>query len=171
MCRLLLENRMHQMMIDEIFDQTDASLLSTESDDEITSLEMPKSKSNKDYEIFGRKARLNLLAALINESVVLKDYSITFELTSKKFMSDLIKARYLPIFDHLFNQFREDTTRYEAKIIIMLNCLPLLDKHIAARFMKIIESVINEPASNSIFKHNIHPLRVGLLLYRLIDEV
>lgn len=54
------------MMIDEIFDQTDASLLSNESDDEDSSLLKVKKKSNKDYEIFGRKARLNLLAALIN---------------------------------------------------------------------------------------------------------
>ena len=86
-------------------------------------------------------------------------------------MSDLLKAKNLPIFDGLFNHFQLDTTRYEAKIIIMLNLIPVMNKHVASRFMKIIEGVLNEPACNSILKHNIHPLRVGLLLYRLIDEV
>jgi hypothetical protein len=55
--------------------------------------------------------------------------------------------------------------------LIMLNCLPLMNKNIAARFMKIIEGVLNNPADNSIFKHNINPLRVGLMLYRVIDDV
>ena len=55
--------------------------------------------------------------------------------------------------------------------MIMLNCLPLMNKNIAARFMKIIEGVLNNPADNSIFKHNINPLRVGLMLYRVIDDV
>lgn len=37
--------------------------------------------------------------------------------------------------------------------------------------MKIIERILNEPASNSIFKKNINPMRVGLLLYRVLEEV
>ena len=37
--------------------------------------------------------------------------------------------------------------------------------------MKTIEGVISEPSSNSIFKNNINPLRVGLMLYRVLDEV
>ena len=37
--------------------------------------------------------------------------------------------------------------------------------------MKIIEEVLNEPAANSILKHNINPLRVGLMLYRVIDSI
>jgi len=43
-------------------------------------------------------------------------------------MSDLLKAKNLPIFDTLFNQFAEDTTRYEAKLAIMLNCMPLMNR-------------------------------------------
>ena len=99
----MIENRLHQMLIDEIFEQTDASLLSGEDEDAV--LSDSKKVSNKDLEIFGRKPRISLLAGLINESVELKLYSITMELTSKKFMSDLLKAKYLPIFEKLFNHF------------------------------------------------------------------
>lgn len=86
-------------------------------------------------------------------------------------MSDLLKAKYLPIFETLFQHFADDTTRYEAKLAVMLNLMPLMNKTVAAKFMKTIEGVLNEPASNSIFKNNINPLRVGLLLYRVIAEV
>jgi hypothetical protein len=37
--------------------------------------------------------------------------------------------------------------------------------------MKTIEGVLNEPASNSIFKNNLNPMRVGLMLYRVLEEV
>ena len=46
-----------------------------------------------------------------------------------------------------------------------------MNKNLAARFMKIIEQILNEPAKRSIFKNNINPLRVGLMLYRVLDEV
>ena len=51
------------------------------------------------------------------------------------------------------------------------NCVPLMNRKIAAWIMKILESVLNEPASNSVLKKNINPLRVGLMLYRLIDTI
>ena len=37
--------------------------------------------------------------------------------------------------------------------------------------MKIIEGVVGEQAHNSVLKMNINPLRTGLMLYRVIDEV
>ena len=52
-----------------------------------------------------------------------------------------------------------------------MNLMPLMNKNLAARFMKIIEQILNEPAKRSIFKNNINPLRVGLMLYRVLDEV
>ena len=90
---------------------------------------------------------------------------------TRRFMSDLLKAKHLPIFEILFNHFRFDTTRYEAKLALMLTCMPLMNRKTAARFMKIIEVVLNEPASNSVFRNNMNFLRVGLMLYRVITEV
>lgn len=86
-------------------------------------------------------------------------------------MSDLLKAKYLPIFDGLFYQFKEDTSRYEAKLALIKNCLPLMNKNIAAKFMKVIESILQEPASNHFLKNNTNPLRVGLMMYRVLVEV
>jgi hypothetical protein len=97
-------------------------------------------------------------------------FDIPYEVT-KRFMSDLLKAKYLPVFDGLFSQFKEDTSRYEAKLALLTNCMPLMNKSIAAKFMKIIESVLQEPASNSFLKNNTNPLRCGLMLYRFLVEV
>jgi len=38
---------------------------------------------------------------MVNQSVEMKQYAITYEVT-KRFMSDFLKARHLPIFDVLF---------------------------------------------------------------------
>ena len=86
-------------------------------------------------------------------------------------MSDLIKAQNLPIFEILFSHFENDTSRYEAKCACLLRALPLMNRKTAIRFMKIIEGVLGEPASNNVLKMNINPLRTGLMLFRVIDEV
>jgi hypothetical protein len=62
-------------------------------------------------------------------------------------------------------------TRYEAKIALLIAMAPLMNKNLAISFMKIIEIVLSHPANNSIFRNNINPLRVGLMLYRVIEEV
>ena len=97
-------------------------------------------------------------------------YHVAYEVT-KRFLGDLLKTKYLPIFDSIFTHFEEYTTCYEAKLAVLFNCLPLMNRKIAAWIMKILESVLNEPASNSVLKKNINPLRVGLMLYRLIDTI
>jgi len=78
------------------------------------------------------------LIQLINQSIYLKKYDIAYEVT-KKFKSDLLKIKVLPIFDSLFNHFNEDKTRYEAKIALVMNYLPLMNFKLANRFLKIIE--------------------------------
>lgn len=113
---------------------------------------------------------MQLLINLINKSIESKLYPITYEVT-KRFMSDFLKAQRLPIFDSLFQDLVEDTSRYEAKLALMMNVFPMMNKHQASRFMKIIESILNEPAKNSIFRNNINPLRVGLMLYKILDDV
>ena len=49
-------------------------------------------------DIFGKKARVQLLINLINNSIQERLYPITYEVT-KRFMSDFLKAQRLPIFD------------------------------------------------------------------------
>jgi hypothetical protein len=49
--------------------------------------------------------------------------------------------------------------------------MPLMNRQIAGRFMKTMEGVVSEPAANHILKKNLNPLRVGLILYRVLDEV
>lgn len=64
-----------------------------------------------------------------------------------------------------------NTHRYEAKIAVVLTTIPLMARPDAFRLMRIIIEVINESASNSFLRNNINPLRVGLMLYRLIAEI
>ena len=59
---------------------------------------------------------MGLLVNMINKSIEQKLYSITYEVT-KRFMSDFMKStKQLPIFEYLFQDFADDTSRYEAKL-------------------------------------------------------
>jgi len=75
------------------------------------------------------------------------------------------------MFDTLFEQLRVDPSKYEIKIALIERLMPLMNKNQAETFMKIIENVISLPADKSIFKHNINPLRLSLLLYKTINDV
>lgn len=39
------------------------------------------------------------------------------------------------------------------------------------KLLKILEEVVDEPYENSIFYRNINPIRVGLMLYKLITDL
>ncbi len=53
----------------------------------------------------------------------------------------------------------------------MMNYIPLMNKEMANQFMKVIEQILQFDSSNSIFTKNINPLRVSLMLYRVIDTI
>jgi hypothetical protein len=46
-----------------------------------------------------------------------------------------------------------------------------MKKYQAEALMEMFDQVLRKPANDSIFKQNINPLRVGLTLYKLIDDV
>ena len=65
----------------------------------------------------------------------------------------------------------KNTMRYEAKIVVAMAALKLMSKREASALMRVIIIAINEPASNSILRNNINPLRVSLMLFRLTEEI
>lgn len=65
---------------------------------------VPEKETKEDAEIFGRTPRLRLITQIINQSVDMRLYNYAYEIT-RRFMSDLLKAKYLPIFELLFNHF------------------------------------------------------------------
>ena len=111
-----------------------------------------------------------MLIELFNASVASKKYNIAYELI-RRFVGDFLRAQSLPIFSTILTHFADDTSRYEAKIALFLNLLPVMNRKVASQFMKIMEEVLGEPASNSLFKNNINPMRVGLMLIRAVTEV
>ena len=83
------------MVMDELFEQTDAAIKQSRDD------QSEKDDDIKPKDIFSRNNRINLLVAIFNYSVSKKMFEIPYEVTIR-FMSDLIKAGNLPVFDGLF---------------------------------------------------------------------
>lgn len=145
--KLLIELKKHTMLVDELFEQTDESF-KHEDRNEIVTKKSEKFVSARQQKIpqemenlFRKNARVKFLTQLINQSVSMKQYNITYEVT-KRFLSDLLKAPNLPIFDTFFMHLQEDTKRYEAKIALIFNFIPLMNRNVATRLMKIVEGVL-----------------------------
>jgi hypothetical protein len=62
-------------------------------------------------------------------------------------------------------------SKYEVKIALVQKLKPFMKKHQAETLMEIFDVVLKKPANESIFKQNINPLRVGLTMYKLIDDI
>ena len=100
----------------------------------------------------------------------MKRYDIAYGVT-KRFKSDLLKMKDRPFFESLINHFTEDVSRYEAKVGLALSMIPFMDKFVVGRLMKALEIVLNRPATECMMKHNINPLRVSMMLFRLVREI
>jgi hypothetical protein len=118
---------------------------------------------------YAKYPRQRLLIEIINYSVANDDYHVTYEII-RVFLSDLLKIKDLPIFAEFFRKMR-NTQRYEAKIETCLAAIPLMKKDDAFRLMRIFIQIVDEPPQNSVLHNNINPLRVGLMLFRLITEI
>jgi len=57
------------------------------------------------------------------------------------------------------------------KLALVEKLMPVITKNQAFQLMKVLEEVIGNDASASIFRANINPLRLGLQLYKLIDDI
>ena len=62
-------------------------------------------------------------------------------------------------------------SKYEVKIALVQKLKPFMKKYQAEAFMEIFDVVLKKPANESIFKQNINPLRVGLTMFKLIDDI
>jgi hypothetical protein len=100
----------------------------------------------------------------------MQEYDIGFEVT-RVFLADLLLVPYLACFEVLGDHFKNDLSKYEVKIALLQRLKPFMKKQQAEKIMKTFEEVLSEPAENSIFRQNINPLRVGLTLYKLIDDI
>ena len=110
------------------------------------------------------------IIALLMKSIIMQEYDIAFE-TVREFLADLLQIPYLAAFEVLADHFKTDLSKYEVKIALLQRLKPFMKKHQAEKIMKVFEEVLGEPAENSIFRQNINPLRVGLTLYKLIDDI
>lgn len=127
-------------------------------------------KSKNKVGHFNSYCREKLIVSLLQNSIILQRYDISFEIV-KCFLQDLLKINYLPIFEILLDQFKFDMSKYEVKIALLQKLKPFMKKYQADAFMEIFDVVLKNPADECIFKQNINPLRVGLTLYKLIDDI
>ena len=117
---------------------------------------------------FTKYPRQRILMGLFNYSVDSEQYQIGYRVL-KGFMPDLVKTRDRCLMLKLKDKFW-DTTRYEAKIMLVLQAMSLITRQEAFDLMKVVINVLDEPANNSYLRNNINPLRVSLMLYRMIAE-
>lgn len=89
----------------------------------------------------------------------------------KEYKNEILHVKSLKVFEVFFNQFQNDPNKYEAKIYLLTLLIPNMSRRQGFKILKILESVIEEPYEKSIFYNNINPVRVGLMMYKLLDDL
>ena len=86
-------------------------------------------------------------------------------------MDDLRSYQYLPIIDNFIEDFKRDTIKSEIRLALFEKLTPVIKKSQANRFVQILQDTIGNDANDSIFKNNINPLRLGLMLIKTINDI
>ena len=107
---------------------------------------------------------------MLEQAVDLKFYDIAVEFM-KEYKSEILKFKNLKVLDRFFEHFETDPTKYEAKIYLLTLLMPSMSRKQAFTILKVLESVIDETYENSVFYRNNNPIRVGLMLYKLLDDL
>ena len=107
---------------------------------------------------------------MLEQAIDLKYYDIAVEFI-KEYKSEILKFKNLKVLDRFFLHFETDPTKYEAKIYLLTLLMPSMSRKQAFTLLKILESVIEEPYEKSVFYRNNNPIRVGLMLYKLLDDL
>jgi hypothetical protein len=89
----------------------------------------------------------------------------------KEYKSEILKFKNLKVLDKFFEHFETDSTKYEAKIYLLTLLMPSMSRKQAFAILKVLEGVIDESYENSVFYRNNNPIRVGLMLYKLLDDL
>jgi hypothetical protein len=91
---------------------------------------------------------------------------------ANEFHDELQRIHYHYYLDSLIDQFKKDMARWEMKLVLLRKVLKFLKKSQTETLVKTIESVlVDTDPSCSIFKMSLNPLRTGLVLLRVIDEI
>ena len=86
-------------------------------------------------------------------------------------MQDLMGYKHLPILSILLEDMRDQLYHYEIKLSILQRLLPIMKTSEANDFIQLFEDILDKPAKSSIFRLNLNPLRIGLMLYKTFDDI
>ena len=87
------------------------------------------------------------------------------------FREEILNYIYFPVFDVLLPLFRTELGHYEVKLNILQILIPIMKKNNVEKLFRYVSEVLSEPSDQSIFKHNLNPFRVGLILYKVIWDL
>ena len=107
---------------------------------------------------------------MLEQSIDLQFYDISVEFM-KEYKNEILKFKNLKILDRFIKHFENDPTKYEAKIYLLTLLMPSMSKKQAFTLLKVLEGVIDESYENSVFYRNNNPIRVGLMVYKLLDDL
>ena len=88
---------------------------------------------------------------------------------ASNFQGEILQIQQFPIFDVLLEKCK-DSDKFEAKLFMLELLRTRMKVRDAENFFKVFEKTINEN-DFYIFRSNINPIRCGLCLYKMIDDL
>ena len=113
--------------------------------------------------------RLKLIKAVLRGSLLNESYDITL-VTIIKFQKELNDVEIIPFLYILETKLESEYSKYEIKLQLLQQAIPLIKKQQAQRIVLILKNTLDLKPSESIFLKNINPLRLGLIFYSVIED-
>ena len=160
--RIILEKSFHKQFID-LFVKNDIE------GDDFEARQFLANGSDANLSFFTRYSRQKFLKAMITQAIDLQLYEVASELITK-FLSIVLRFDSLPVIEIFIDNMKTNLYKYEARIHLLSLFIPIISRSQGEKLIETINDVINEPADANVYKYNINPLKVALMLYKLVDD-
>ena len=88
-------------------------------------VDFDKSENENILYSFNVKNRDKIIIQMLYTSIAFEMFDVSY-MISRLFIHDLMKHTYLSLFDTLFIQFKKDTSKYEIKLALIENLMPIM---------------------------------------------
>ena len=164
--RMILQNLFHKQFIS----------LMLANDFEVDSFEQREKwiknmeKAKLDTTFYSSEVRAEFIQQMLNQSIDLQLFDVSCEI-ALTFIRDMHEMTNFVGLEQLINQFVESRGKYESKIHLVDLLLPAFTQAQCEKFLKQLTIVIKDSGEGSIFLHNMSPFRLGLMLYKLVNDI
>mmetsp|Transcript_27176 Transcript_27176/g.41355 ORF Transcript_27176/g.41355 Transcript_27176/m.41355 type:complete len:179 (-) Transcript_27176:2259-2795(-) len=107
---------------------------------------------------------------MLSEAIDLQYFDVASEIAST-FLSTILKFYSLAAIDTLIEQVKSNPKKAEARIFLASQLIPIISRKQGEKLCLAMQEILGESSENSLYRFNVNPFKLSLMLYRLADDL